>query len=265
MSGFNSKQYWENRLGVKWGLHGIGYLGLGRYYNDWLYKVQRRIFLRHVRFLVDDCSKIGVLDIGSGTGYYVDLWKSLGFSSVTATDITTFAVEELQKKFPDVECYQLDIGDNLHEVFRNKQYNVISAFAVLFHIIDDGRYQRAIENIFQMLHSGGFFIFSENFIHGETIRGQHFVSRSLDDIEAILKKTGFKVKVRVPMFVLMAYPVDSKSTILKIIWRMVILAVRKLPLLGFALGSLLYPFELILTSYLKEGPSTELMICEKHK
>lgn len=215
MSVFNSKQYWENRLRDKWGLHGAGYLGLGRYYNDWLYKVQRRIFLRHVRFLVDDCSEIGVLDIGSGTGYFVELWKSLGFSSVTATDITTFSVEELQKKFPDVECYKLDIGDNLPEAFRNKQYHVISAFAVLFHIVDDGQYQRAIENIFQMLHLEGFFIFTEIFIHGETIREQHFVSRSLEDIEAILKKTGFKVKVRVPMFVLMNYPLIQRVLSLK--------------------------------------------------
>ena len=116
-----------------------------------------------------------------------------------------------------------------------------------------------------MLRPRGFFVFSENFVHGEAIRAQHQVSRSLCDIEATLKKTGFKVKARVPMFALMNHPFDSKSTILKIIWQGMMLPVRKFQLLGFALGALLYPFELILTSCLKEGPSTELIICQKDK
>lgn len=172
ISDFDPKQYWENRLRRNWGPLGVGHIGLGRYNNNWLYKVQRRIFLRHIRLLVDDWSKVNVLDIGSGTGYYIDLWKSLGVSSVTATDITTFAVEKLQKKFPNVNCFCLDIGDSLPEVFRNKRYDVISAFAVLYHIVNDDRYQRAFENISKMLRPGGFFVFSENFIHRETIRAQ---------------------------------------------------------------------------------------------
>lgn len=144
MTCFDPKQYWENRLRDKWGLNGVGYIGLGKYYNEWHYKVQKRIFLRHVRFLVDDWSKIDVLDIGSGTGFYVDLWKSLGVGSVTATDITAFAVENLEKKYPDEECYQLDVGGMLPEVFCNKQYDVISAFAVLYHIADDGRLPESV-------------------------------------------------------------------------------------------------------------------------
>ena len=263
MNTFNSKQYWESRLRGKWGLHGVGYDALGRYYNNWLYRVQGKIFLRHIRFLVDGWDKVDVLDIGSGSGYYVNLWKLLGANSVTATDITLFATKELQKKFPDIVCYQLDIGDNLPKLLYNKQYHIISAFAILYHIVDDRRYQRAIENIFQMLCPGGFFIFSENFIHGETIRSEHQVSRSLSEIKTILEKTGFKVKARVPMFALMNNPVDSRSVIFKTIWKGMMFPISKLHFLGFILGALLYPFELILTSHLKEGISTELMICEK--
>lgn len=80
-----------------------------------------------------------------------------------------------------------------------------------------------------------------------------------------MKKTGFTVKVRVPIFALMNTPVDSKSTIIKSIWQLMMMPVRELQFMGFVLGALLYPFEMILTSCLKEGPSTELMICEKFK
>lgn len=265
MNRINPERYWEERLKDTWGLHGVGYIGLGRYYNYWLYRVQRKVFLEHVKRLALNWSEMDVLDMGSGTGYYVELWKSLGIRSVTATDITTIAVEKLQKKFPDLECHKLDIGGILPGHFQDRYYDIISAFAVLYHIVDDNCYQRAFENIFQMLRPQGIFVFSENFIHGETIRAQHQVSRSLNEIEAILKNTGFKVKARVPIFAIMNYPIDSKGTFPKIVWEKMMLPVKKFELLGFALGGLLYPLELILTSYLKEGPSTELIICEKEK
>lgn len=263
MREFDPKQYWNNRLKDKWGLHGVGYRGLGRYYNNWLYKVQSRVFLRSLRSLVADWGGVDVLDIGSGTGFYTDLWQSLKVRSVTPTDIAPFAVEKLQKKFPNSECYQLDIGDNLPAMFRTKRYDIISAFAILYHIVDGDRYQRAFENIYQMLRPGGFFVFSENFIHGDTHSLQHQVSRPLGDIEAMLRRMGFKVKARIPMFVLMAFPVDSRSAIFKMVWNVMMVPVHVFPPLGFILGGLLYPFELLLTSYLKESPSTELMICEK--
>lgn len=262
MNRINPQQYWEERLRDRWGLHGVGCIGLGRYYNYWLYRVRRRVFLRHVKRLALDWGKMDVLDIGSGTGYYVGLWKSLGVRSVTATDITTIAVEKLREEFPDLECHRLDIGGILPGYFQDR-YHIISAFDVLFHIVDDNCYQRAFENIFHMLRPQGIFVFSENCIHGEAIRIRHQVSRSLSEIEAILKKTGFKVKARVPMFAIMNYPIDSKNSFPKIVWQKMMLPVEKLELLGFVLGGLLYPLELTLLSYLKEGPSSELVICEK--
>jgi len=265
MTNFNAEQYWEKRLLEKWGLQGVGFSGLGRYYNDWLYKVRKRVFYRHIPPLFKDWSEIDVLDIGSGTGFYVNLWRSLKVKSVTATDITSISVEKIKEKFPDVECFQLDIGKNLPGNFSNKQYHIISAFDIFFHITDDNCYQKAIENISQMLQPGGIFVLSELFIHTDTVRTQHQVLRPLNEIEAMLKKTGFEVQLRAPMFAFMNYPVDSKSAFLKKSWNWMLRPVRKVKFLGALLGALLYPFELMLTSQLKESPSTELMICEKRK
>lgn len=262
---FDPGQYWEKTLKDMWGLHGVGYLGMGQYYNGWMYKVRKKVFLRYIKPLALNWNKIDILDIGSGVGFYVKLWKMLGVKSITATDITTFAVEQLQKEFPDSECYKLDIGDTLTGEIGNKRYDVISAFDVLFHIVDDNRYQKAFENISKMLRPGGLFIFSDNFLHGETIRGENQVCRSLKDIEGILKKLNFKIKLRVPMFVLMNNPVDSNNIIHKRLWKKATHLVGKSEILGLFLGGMLYPFELLLTYYFKEGPSTELMICEKTK
>jgi len=182
---FNPENYWNTRLKDRWGLHGVGSYDLGRYYNQWLYLTQKKVFLRNVKQLPLELNKSNVLDIGSGTGFYVELWKSVGVKSVTATDITTVSVEKLKMKFPDVDCYKLDVGNTLPVYLQDKSYDIVSAFAVLYHIIDDEHYQKAFENVYEMLRPHGIFIFSENFTHGKTVRGEHEVDRSLIEIEAI--------------------------------------------------------------------------------
>lgn len=256
-------KYWEKRLAENWDLQGVGYIGLGKPYNRWLYRIQKRMFLRHAQPLAAASAKARVLDIGSGTGFYIGLWRKMGMRSLTATDITQTAVQKLQQKFPDCECRLLDIGAPLPPEFAGRSYDLVSAFAVLYHITDDERYRRAIANIHHLLKPGGTLIFSENFIHGAAIRHSFQVSRSLDEITRLLQDTGFRVRKRVPMFVLMNYPVDSRSRLFGLFWRGLAGSIRKIPLLGFFWGMLLYPLDMLLSRFVKEGASTELMICEK--
>lgn len=256
-------KYWEKRLAENWGLQGVGYIGLGKYYNRWLYRVQKRVFLRLAGQLAAEFSKASVLDIGSGTGFYVGLWKKLGVRSLTATDITQTAVQRLQQKFPDVQCRILDIGAPLPAKFAGQSFDLVSAFAVLYHITDDNHYRMAIANIYQLLKPGGTLIFSENFVHGPASRHPYQVNRSLDEITRLLQATGFRIRKRAPIFVLMNYPVDSRSRLLKLFWRGLSGSIRKIPPLGFFWGMLLYPLDLFLSLFIKEGSSTELMICEK--
>jgi len=85
--------YWKTRLTEHWDLHGVGFAGYGLRYNQWLYRVRRRVFLSHIRALPLDLSRATVLDLGSGTGFYVAIWRSLGVKAIAASDLTTVAVE----------------------------------------------------------------------------------------------------------------------------------------------------------------------------
>jgi hypothetical protein len=84
--GFDAAAYWENRLAGEFELGDVGFLGLGEAWNQWAYAVRRRIFRRHVRRLRRDWSSARVLDIGSGTGFYVKNWLDLGVRELTASD-----------------------------------------------------------------------------------------------------------------------------------------------------------------------------------
>ncbi|HZD67581.1 MAG TPA: class I SAM-dependent methyltransferase [Actinomycetes bacterium] len=260
MTEFEAKEYWETRLAEHPGLRGVGFVRLGRRYNEWLYRVRRHVFLRHVRAVSSRPSDVDVLDVGSGTGFYLDLWRELGVRSVVGSDLTEVAVHALRRRNPGVEVHQLDIGGDLGPL-AGREFGIVSAMDVLFHIVEDDRFERAIKQVRSLLGPGGLFIWSDNFVHQQTVRIPHQVSRSLDSIEGTLGACGLEVVERRPMFVLMNGPADTRSPLLKGWW----LALRAMVSLGEpmgrSLGALLYPVELLLTRLLRESASTELMIC----
>ena len=64
------------------------------------------------------------------------------------------------------------------------------------------------------------------------------------------------------MFVVMNAPIRSDSAALRLTWRLV-RRLAKQQVLGNAIGSALFPLERLLLRVVKNGPSTELMICQK--
>jgi SAM-dependent methyltransferase len=257
---FDAKQYWETRLAANPGLRGVGFVRLGRQYNDWLYRVRRQVFPRRLRALDTRMDGLDVLDIGSGTGFYLDRWRELGVRSVVGTDLAEVAVQALRRSHPGTEVHQVDIGGDLGPL-SGRTFGIVSAFDVLFHIVEDDRFEAAIKHVRSLLEPGGLFVWSDNFVHQQTVRIPHQSSRSLDFIERTLASSGFEVVERRPMFVLMNGPADTRSPLLKGWWLALRGAVSLGEPVGWTLGALLYPLELLLTRLLKESPSTELMIC----
>ena len=262
MQNFHPKNYWEERLTKHYDLNGVGYLGFGKAFNDWMYRLRRTVVSRTVSELPVDVKKAGVLDIGSGTGFYIQLWQDLGAAQVTGADLTEFAVKQLREKFPRAAFYQTDIG-NPPPTGIPGSYDLISCMDVVFHIVDDTRYEQAFANISSLLKPGGYFVFSENFIHRPTVRGEHHVSRSLQDIEAAVAKAGLEVVSRRPLFFLMNAPIDTPVAWLTPLWQKVMHQVNKLEPVGWATGLGLYLTDSVLTRIAKEGPTTELMVCRK--
>jgi SAM-dependent methyltransferase len=257
-------EYWQNRLTANYSLDGTGFQTLGQQYNKWMYRIRKVIVKRVIKGSISELNARDVFDIGSGTGFYIDMWKELGVTRVSGSDITDVAVLKLRQNYPTYEFFKLDIGQVvLPDHLSARKFDIISAFDVLFHITDDARYRNAILNINRLLNEGGIFLFSENFLHRDALKSQHQVSRPLDSIERILQGSGFRILDRIPMFVIMNAPVDTKSRILPSTWKFIRTTAKKGKFASNAAGCMLYPLELFLTRIAKEGPSTELMICKK--
>jgi SAM-dependent methyltransferase len=204
-----------------------------------------------------------VLDVGSGTGFYVDRWKRLG-ARVTGLDLTEVAVHELSRCFPGNRFVRADIGGPLDNVpLRAASFDAVSAFDVLFHIVDDAAYGRAFQNIAALLKPGGWFLWSDNFLRNATERIAHQASRPLAESVRLVESAGLTVVSRVPMFVLMNYPADARSRLARWAWTaMVAPAVLGEPF-GWAVGAALFPLERMLVRARRESPSTELMVCRR--
>jgi len=100
MTKFYPRDYWEKRLRASFKSDGVGYSVLGKNYNDWLYKIRRHVFLHNVSIIYQNFRDLRVLDVGSGNGFYLEIWKDLGVKKAVGIDITEISVRTLSRKFP---------------------------------------------------------------------------------------------------------------------------------------------------------------------
>ncbi len=261
MTDFKPDEYWEKRLEKSFNLNGVGDFTLGVNYNNALYKIRKYAFHQLMKGLKVDFSTKKIMDIGSGTGFYIERWKELNVQSILGTDITNVVVNNLSKLFPFANFKHLDIGEKMEN--SQPEFDFISAFDVLFHIVDDSRFEQAISNIHSSLNDGGYFIISDNFVHGETKRLEHQVSRSHEYMTSTIENSGFELIKTIPMFVLMNDPVDTHNRFTKKFYSLMIKSVRKGEFMGKLVVSCLTPVEKILISCKNESPSTEIKLYRK--
>lgn len=254
------RSYWEQRLGADVPLHSVGFHGLSNAFVSWLYRVRVRRFLTMARPYARPGMR--VLDVGTGGGFYLSLWQRLGVSDLTATDLTDASLNAVRRRFHGVRTVRFDVGED-ELPLEEQSYDAISCMDVMHHLMEDAQYDRALQNLARLLKPGGTLIFTDNFLHAqEAYVGPHSANRPLSQIEASLRRAGFSVQARRPMFVLMNNPVDSSSALFKFYWKATSFLCEN-PFLGFAIGALLYPAELLLTSLLREGPSTEICVARR--
>lgn len=239
-----------------------------------MYRIRGQVFDRVVQGIADGQWGSGafgsqgwrgtdVLDVGAGTGFYMERWIRFR-AQVVGVDITAVAIEGLSQRFPGARLIRADIAGSLDGIsLRQGSFHAVSAFDVLFHIVDDGGYARAFQNIAALLRPGGWFLWSDNFVRKEVERIPHQASRPYAESVKRVEAAGFEIVGRVPMFVLMNYPADSRSRLARWAWTAMVGPATLAEPLGWLIGAALYPIERRLVQRFAESPSTELMICRK--
>jgi len=254
-------EWWEERHRGHCGFDAVGYAGAGETYNAWLYRIRRRLFRRHVAPLAQPGRS--VLDIGSGTGFYLGLWREAGVAGIRGSDVSPTAVAGLRERFPGIPIDRFDVSGPAQEL-PGGPFDLVSAFDVLFHLIDDAAYGRALGNLSTLVRPGGLLAISENFRRAGVRRFATVqVNREEGEILAALSGAGFELVERRPMFVVMNAPACGGGPLLHSWWRWAHHQLTTRPRAGAVLGPALYPVELACLTAVSRAPSTELAICRR--
>ena len=207
---FNAKTYWEKRLSERFNLGGVGHFVFSEHYNKWLYKAKKRtlgkILLLHGIVISDKT----ICDIGCGTGYFVDFFHERGVKDIVGVDISTTSIANLKRKYPQYLFIMRDISSYLLVSKINRQFDILNAFDVLYHIIDDKSFQTAISNMSHLIREGGFIFISDLLSKNNIEAAEHVKFRSKEIYKKLFKKYSFKIISIYPLYYFLNRPIFAK-------------------------------------------------------
>jgi len=106
-----------------------------------------------------------LLDVGSGAGHWVDFYRQLlSPSRIVAVDIARPSVEALARRMTDAPEVTVRLADVTARDFElGERFGLISAIGVMFHIVDDEAWERALRNLARHLEPRGRWIVGGQF------------------------------------------------------------------------------------------------------
>lgn len=106
-----------------------------------------------------------VLDVGSGYGHWIDFYlKVLSPAKVYGNDISESCYQQLKEKYSGNEKVQVSAEDISQKDFSTPQKaDIINAIGVMFHIVEDDRWEIALANLADALNDKGLLIIGGEF------------------------------------------------------------------------------------------------------
>jgi 2-polyprenyl-3-methyl-5-hydroxy-6-metoxy-1,4-benzoquinol methylase len=208
---YDPRKYWENRLKTRFDVVGVGHPSFTTRYNEFLYKLQLIVLKEALRMHNISLSGKKVLDIGCGTGIFSKFYLK-NSAQITGIDITTTSVESLRQSLPEGKFITMDISAELsgNKEYFEKQFDIINMFNVIFHIVDDPKFEKVLENLVTCLKDGGYLIISDYFDDHDFMPASSTKFRSLDRYRTLEQK-GVTIVDIIPMYFLMNRRFDNLS------------------------------------------------------
>jgi SAM-dependent methyltransferase len=270
----DTRKYWNERAKRHLDLEGVGCEGRTKIYNQYLYKSKIRAIGKVLNKIKVDFENVDLLDIGTGTGFWVEYFLNKEVSSIVGVDISSLAIENLQKNYgkDNLRFICGDVGNS--DFNMNKDFSLIVAMDVLYHIVDNKKFETAIRNISCSLRPGGYFIFSDIMSNtNDEMRPQpHVCFRNIKQYNEQLENLGIDIIEISPMYFLLHPPLDIKNKVvgelLHIFYYNVTLPLtRNPPILPSTVENLylnsLYKLDSLFTSMPKFGITTKIAIARK--
>lgn len=193
-------EYWDRRLRKGFDLRGVGHQRFSLDYNDYLYLLKQSALEKLIHkhdILIQGKS---VVDIGTGTGYFLEFFVKRHAADLTGIDISTTSINLLNERFPDVRLIRLNIGEDSFPA--HLRADIVCAFDVMYHILTDRQFEFALKNIISSLSNGGYLFVTDSFKKALDW-APHVRHRELEDYKKIFNQEGLKIIDLQPVFYVM--------------------------------------------------------------
>lgn len=244
----------------------VGYPNLARSINKARYHVERHNVARALA-AAGVPKPARVLDVGSGTGIWIDFWEQRGAAQIIGLDLAAAAVDRLSRRYPGHEFRQEDIASP-NSLLPGAQ-DVVSAMSVLLHITDETQFEQALCNLASCVRKGGYLVLVEPVVvhcwwgppFGADASSK---ARPLNSYTRVLQQMGFTIVELRPASCLLINVIDTRYAItfrvLQQYWALLTRFVGRRERLGRAVGFVLQALDLVATKMVPIGPSAKIIV-----
>jgi len=268
-SDYVAPRYWERVLEGGYDESAVGYPNLARSFNRARYDVELENVGRALT-AAGLAAPARALDVGSGTGIWIDFWRRRGAGEIVGVDLTQLAVARLRERYPKQRFVHADIADP--DAPLPTGVDVISAMSVLLHITDEARFERALHNLAGALAPGGVLVLVEPIVvhrwwgapFGPDANSK---ARPLATYERILADAGLEIVDLRPDTCLLANVQDTRRRgtfqLMVLYWDLLTRIVGRRERVGRVAGSVLGSLDRLATRILPHGPSAKILVARR--
>ena len=209
-----------------------------------------------------------------GVGFYLKFCADAGITQLSGVDLSLAAVARAKNLFPEYHLFQCDITTALS--IQPGSADLVTAIDVLYHIVDDQKWEQALGQLCDLVSAGGVFVCTDKFPTTQIYqRDPHVRRRPVEMYADVIRKHGLVIKKIQPVFVFMDDPIpDGRPHWLACLsylqWRVVNKAIRIFGPwqhvrngVALFLAGVQFPFEKIALSLLNRSPNLEMMVAQR--
>jgi SAM-dependent methyltransferase len=262
---FDPSQFWRERLGGDVDLNSVGHRSLGAAYNAHIYRRRQEVLTSTLQEFSLQPGTPSVLDAGCGSGYWVDFWHRRGVERLVGLDLSEQRICELSRRFPTYEFVTADLTTS-QSPLTGESFDIITAFDVFYHIVDDRKLERALNHLASLMSEGGtLWVFDQLLSHDYALQ-PHVKFRARSRFATMLRGAGLRISTERPLFGLLAPPVLGIRPVdlpIHAAYQLTGVVMKRWKAVGAAVGRSASALDQFLRRLRVEIPNQQLFVIEK--
>jgi SAM-dependent methyltransferase len=244
----------------------VGHRALGREYNAYIYRRRAEAIDGWLSASPINSRTARVLDVGAGSGFYLDYWRRHGVADVTGVDVSPDAVTGLAARFPEYRMLCADV--TIPEAFNSVQgqFDLITLFDVLYHITRDAEAEAALRVLSSRLAPNGRLLVFDHVMRRDYSLRRHVRFRGEASYARMLRAAQLEIVERIPLFAVLEPPLFGVAPVDIVVsgaYRAAGLLWRAIPQLGKIAGAATFHMDALLRRSGVIPPNHELLVMRR--